>query len=396
MLVSKTIFALSVLASALAAPAVTTTVSRAANPFDGAKGYVDIDWFRQIKSTLSTSNPSLIDKIMFPTAVWIDSDAALPKIARHLKYAAKMATAAKPIVIQFVVYNLPGRDCHALASNGEIPTGGLAEYKAYIDTFKSMLTTNASPNVRVVLVVEPDSLPNIATNSDDPKCAAAASDYTNGVAYALARLTGTNIYSYLDAGHGGWLGWENNLEKIGPIFTTALNAAKAINPATTLQGFSTNVANYDPFQATVAPARQYSLDPSTGYDYNLNIDENRYTDALANKFASQGLPTRFIVDTGRAGTPGIRSVWGSWCNIKGAGIGPRPQVNPAPQVDAFVWVKPPGQSDGASGPLGGAGVDGFCVPETANGVDSLGGAPHAGNWFPEHFLTLVANANPAL
>lgn len=148
-----------------------------------------------------------------PTAIWIDTIANLDRVRTHLPLASKAATAKNPIVISFVVYDLPGRDCHALASNGEIATGQLAKYKKdYIEVFASILSKNKNPNVRVVLIIEPDSLPNIATNlQSTPKCADAADDYYNGVAYALATLSAIpNTFLYIDAAHGGWLGWENN------------------------------------------------------------------------------------------------------------------------------------------------------------------------------------------
>src|SRR5690606_33436669 len=40
---------------------------------------------------------------------------------------------------------------------------------------------------------------------------------------------------------------------------------------------------------------------------------------------------------------------GNWCNQRG-GVGFRPQANPAPGVDAYVWIKPQGESDGISDP----------------------------------------------
>jgi hypothetical protein len=39
---------------------------------------------------------------------------------------------------------------------------------------------------------------------------------------------------------------------------------------------------------------------------------------------------------------------GNWCNQSGAGIGARPQAAPASGFDAYVWIKPPGESDGSS------------------------------------------------
>ena len=69
------------------------------------------------------------------------------------------------------------------------------------------------PNTAVALVIEPDSLPNLVTNLDDPKCAAASDDYQNGIAYAVEQLNLPNVAMYIDAGHGGWLGWPDKTRK---------------------------------------------------------------------------------------------------------------------------------------------------------------------------------------
>jgi len=69
----------------------------------------------------------------------------------------------------------------------------------------------AAPNVAVALIIEPDSLPNLVTNANVTACANAASDYKAGVAYALKNLNLPNVAMYIDAGHGGWLGWDANL-----------------------------------------------------------------------------------------------------------------------------------------------------------------------------------------
>ena len=67
------------------------------------------------------------------------------------------------------------------------------------------------PKVAISLIIEPDSLPNLVTNSNVQQCQAAASGYRDGVAYALKQLNLPNVAMYLDAGHGGWLGWPDNL-----------------------------------------------------------------------------------------------------------------------------------------------------------------------------------------
>lgn len=63
------------------------------------------------------------------------------------------AGANPPIAAQFVVYDLPDRDCAALASNGEyaIADGGVAKYKAYIDSIKKILVEYS--DVQSILVI---------------------------------------------------------------------------------------------------------------------------------------------------------------------------------------------------------------------------------------------------
>jgi hypothetical protein len=64
----------------------------------------------------------------------------------------------------------------------------------------------ANPNVALALIIEPDSLPNLVTNSNLTTCQQSADGYRQGVAYALQQLNLPNVVMYLDAGHGGWLG----------------------------------------------------------------------------------------------------------------------------------------------------------------------------------------------
>jgi cellulose 1,4-beta-cellobiosidase len=59
-------------------------------------------------------------------------------------------------------------------------------------------------------------------------------------------------------------------------------------------------------------------------------------------------------------------------------------------VDAFAWVKVPGESDGSSD--GGAPrYDWHC-----SSGDSFIPAPQAGLWFNDFFVMLAQNANPPL
>ncbi len=125
-----------------------------------------------------------------------------------------------------VIYDLPGRDCAALASNGELgPPTELGRYKSeYIDPISEILADPAYANLRIVTIIEPDSLPNIVTNAggtagSTDACATmkANGNYEKGVGYALHTLGASpNVYNYVDAAHHGWLGWDSNMAPGGP------------------------------------------------------------------------------------------------------------------------------------------------------------------------------------
>lgn len=81
-----------------------------------------------------------------------------------------------------------------------------------------------NPNIAVAAIIEPDSLPNLVTNMNITACANSADGYREGVAYALQQLNLPNVAMYIDAGHGGWLGWDANLRKFRfTSFQTAIH-----------------------------------------------------------------------------------------------------------------------------------------------------------------------------
>ncbi|WP_035697603.1 glycoside hydrolase family 6 protein, partial [Glycomyces tenuis] len=68
-------------------------------------------------------------------------------------------------LIQVVIYNLPGRDCAALASNGKLGPDEIDAYKTeYIDVIVDIMSDPAYADLRIVNVIEIDSLPNLVTN----------------------------------------------------------------------------------------------------------------------------------------------------------------------------------------------------------------------------------------
>ncbi|CAI5531039.1 unnamed protein product [Closterium sp. Naga37s-1] len=332
--------------------------------------------------------------------------ASLDSIPGHLSDTAAQA-GGKAILVQFVIYDLPGRDCKAWSSNEEIPKGGFDTYKTkYINVAMACLQKKAA-NVRLSLVIEPDSLPNIATNMGTNRCDATTDkEYTEGVAHAIAELSQIpDTTLYLDSGFRGWLGWPEGMKRVVAVYKKILARARQIRTNTKIRGFASNVANYSPLFASGCPTLgkcPLAKNLSTGemcYDWNPCIDENRFTARMNAYLAAAELPTRWIVDTSRSGRAGIRNRWGSWCNVKGTGIGQRPEADPAnaPQVDALVWIKPPGESDGHSTKfLGIFPVDRECNLDDALGLDALPSAPRAGQWFQTQFTALVRYANPPM
>lgn len=102
------------------------------------------------------------------------------------------------------------------------------------------------------------------------------------------------------------------------------------------------------------------------------------------------MPNHAIVDTGRNGNPGGRLEWGHWCNVVDTGFGIRPSAETGSELaDAFVWVKPGGESDGTSDTSADR-FDEFC-----GYADAFQPSPEAGQWHQAYFEMLLENANPS-
>lgn len=124
---------------------------------------------------------------------------------------------------------------------------------------------------------------------------------------------------------------------------------------------------------------------------NPNWSELRYAQALTPYLQAEGLPAHFIIDQGRSGAQNIRLQGGHWCNIKDSGFGTRPTTDTGECiVDALVWVKPGGESDGTSDETASR------FDENCRSPDAHVPAPEAGAWFDEFVQNLVINASPPL
>ncbi|MGW0711671.1 glycoside hydrolase family 6 protein [Streptomyces sp. NPDC002643] len=419
-----------------------TPGSKVDNPYSGAKVYVNPEW-----SAKAAAEPGGTRISNQPTGVWLDRIAAIEGVGSgmglrdHLDEALEQK-GSDELVVQLVIYNLPGRDCAALASNGELGPTEIDRYKTeYIDPIAAILADPKYASLRIVTTVEIDSLPNLVTNTGSrptatPECDVmkANGNYVKGVGYALNKLGDVaNVYNYVDAGHHGWIGWDDNFGASATTFKEAATAEGAT--VNDVHGFITNTANYSALKEdhfTInSTVNGTSVRESAWVDWNRYVDELSFAQAFRQQLVSVGFNSDIgmLIDTSRNGWGGSarptgpgattsvdtfvnggrydrRIHIGNWCNQSGAGLGERPQAAPASGIDAYVWMKPPGESDGSSQAIDndeGKGFDRMCDPtytgNPRNGNNMSGALPNSplsGHWFSAQFQQLMQNAYPAL
>lgn len=354
------------------------------NPFLGAQFFVDPSYAAKVEA-MQANHPELaaqLDRVKRqPTALWMDRIDAVSLLPGWLEAAAKQQKeSGKPVVPLIVVYDLPNRDCAAKASAGELEAeaDGETRYRTeFIDAIAARLAEHSE--LKVAAIIEPDSLPNMATNLSNPRCKRSAEVYKHSLAYAVSKLSLPNVYLYMDAAHSGWICWAGNQKPMATLFKEVLDMAGGVDR---IRGFATNTSNYNALEG------DWGTKLGPGNPCHNELD---YVDEFSKALASAGIENKgFIVDTSRNGVAEARSSWGSWCNVRGAGLGPRPQAAPRERVDAYYWVKPPGDSDGVADPNAPR-FDEMCA-----GPDASPGAPQAGEWFESYFVELVKNASPPL
>ncbi|MEJ3742050.1 glycoside hydrolase family 6 protein [Actinomycetes bacterium KLBMP 9797] len=409
-------------------------VDGAINPYVGARVYVNPEW-----SAKALAEPGGDRVAHQPTAVWLDRIAAIQGsatamgLAEHLDQAVIQA-AGQPMVVQLVLYNLPGRNCGRMVSHGELSPAELSRYKAeFVDPIAEIIGRPAYAHLRIVTVIEPDSLPNLVTSTGGRPTATMLCEvmltngaYVNGIGYALARLGALpNVSNYVDVSHHGVIGWEDDL-----VPTVDLLARAAVASGSTkanVHGFVTNTANYSALREPFIPMTdQYRA--TNWVDFNQFNDELTFAQALRGRLAQAGFAPSvgFLIDTSRNGWGGPTRPAGpstaldpnvfvdqsridrrisknNYCNQAGAGLGERPTAAPAEGIHAYAWIKPPGVSDGPSVKILDEGFDRMCDPTyigpppgRGTPTGALAGAPDAGVWFPAQFQQLMQNAYPPL
>lgn len=216
-----------------------------------------------------------------------------------------------------VAYNIPQRDCGGL-SGGNSTTADA--YRRWIAAFAAGIAGR-----RAVVILEPDALAAMGCLSATDQ--AMRIQLLQYAAASLAQQAGA--VTYLDAGHADW--------QPAATMATRLNQVGMGNVA----GFFLNVSNFVTTAANVT-----------------------YGNALSALVGGK----HYVIDTGRNGLGPTADR--QWCNPDGRALGERPTAATGqPLVDAYLWVKVPGESDGA-----------------------CNGAPAAGSWMAEYALGLAQRA----
>ncbi|MBW8800773.1 MAG: glycoside hydrolase family 6 protein [Streptomyces sp.] len=250
-----------------------------------------------------------------PTGEWIGPENPEQE-ARGFTEAAQKSDRTALLVL----YDIPHRDC------GQYSQGGAADgdaYRAWIDGVARGIQDRPA-----TIVLEPDAVLHLVDGCTPARFAEERYDLLRGAITKLKSLKNTKVY--LDAGNAGW-------GRPDQIYQPLQQAGVA-----QADGFAVNVSNF------------YSTQDSITYGKQLSAK-------VGNK--------HFVIDTSRngngpyaGGDPEER-----WCNPPGRALGETPTTKTAdPLVDAYLWVKRPGESDG-----------------------TCKGGPQAGNWWPAYALKLA-------
>lgn len=99
-----------------------------------------------------------------------------------------------------------------------------------------------NPRKAFAIIVEPEILSTIVVNSDIQSCRSLAASFNINMAYALNALSVPNAVLYIDAGHGGWLGWDANLKAGANYFASVYKNAGSPSQ---VRGFAVNTGGWN-------------------------------------------------------------------------------------------------------------------------------------------------------
>lgn len=258
------------------------------------------------------ADAALMDRIAAqPVAKWLNewSGDVRAEVARYVSGAASRGQT--PVL---VAYDIPNRDCGSYSAGGSASSSA---YGKWIRQFAAGLGGNTS-----VVILEPDAVAGASCLS-----ASAREQRFSMLRDAIQVLKAAHAVVYLDGGNATWLSAD--------AIAVRLRDA-GIDQA---DGFALNVSNY------ISTARSVA-----------------YGDQVSKLVGGK----HYVIDTSRNGLGGKGD---AWCNVAGQALGEAPTTSTGRAlVDAFLWIKVPGESDG-----------------TCNG------GPHSGAWWPQYALELARN-----
>jgi len=361
-----------------------------------------------------------------PTAVWLDG--GTPGQVRRQVRQTVVAAARQRAEPVLVAYDVPGRDCAQYSAGGAL---NQADYEAWIGGVARGLG-----HARAVVILEPDSLGNLPSDCNLPPSSSypfTDSERLSEVNYAAGALEkDAGVSVYLDGTHSAW-------QSVGTMTQRLVEGG--VQQA---QGFYLDVSNYQPtpelidYGTWISDCIAMVTDPASAYAGNPSACASQYYPATQSDFSTWSLTTQwyaqnlgsavaathFVIDTSRNGNgpdsmaqyasppyhqpAGVISTLaaGNWCDPPGAGTGIRPTADTGVALlDAYLWVKVPGESDGQCDAAGGVRAWDYTDytqpgwPATAAAqqlFDPLWGTddPAAGAWFPQEALQLAQDATP--
>ncbi len=265
------------------------------NPFAGTVPWVDpfSDAARAAAAETDPWRKAMLEKVARGgSADWIGDWTPTPRQTVAQRVTQVTATGAVPVL---VAYNIPQRDCGLYSAGG---AHSAEAYKAWIDQVAAGIGSR-----KAAVVLEPDALAGI-------DCLSAA-DQSRRYQLLSYAVTAFNRYpaiaTYLDAGNAGW--------QPASVMADRLKKANVVGA----RGFALNVSNFGWTTDNVAYGR--SLSSRIGWK-------------------------KFVVDTSRNGL-GPAKGFEHWCNPPERALGPLPLTRVKDDlVDALLWIKVPGQSDG--------------------------------------------------
>lgn len=260
---------------------------------------------------LSGEDAELVRRIAeTPTAVWLTPERyPIGKVGDVVSGIVADAREADRVPL-FVVYGIPHRDCSGGYSAGGLDAGEYHDWVAEIAR---------AAGTRAAVILEPDAL------ASAPDCG--LTDEREELLSSAVDVLADGPTTYLDAGHSGWIDADTMaqlLEKAG---------------VSRVRGFAVNVSGF-----------------------GTDEDEQNYAEQIIDALGGG----HYVIDTSRNGNgPGD-----TWCNPPGRALGRTPAAGPeGSSLDAYLWVKPPGDSDG-----------------TCNG------GPPAGQFWPEQAVEMARAA----